>query len=218
MKSGSEFLRRSLVRGVLILSIVVPLSSGGSEDDPTPSRPPVADEVLDELVTIHLARSDSLAGTEIVVTETGRNIKLHGFVQTEAQRQRAEQIARRTRGVREVTNEIIVDPERAADSESVTDEALARDVAVKLATDTFPSATARENWLYGWEVEAHNWDFDVEADGGRITLQGSVGEFEDISRAVRAARAVPGVRSVDSNLTVENYLPIPGPLGFPIRY
>ena len=76
---------------------------------------------------------------------------------------------------------------------------------MKLANETFPWAEAEEEWFFGWEIDGYNWEFDVDVDDGVVTLEGEVDSYSDISEAIQAVRAVPGVQSVNSMLRVNLY-------------
>jgi hypothetical protein len=78
-------------------------------------------------------------------------------------------------------------------------------VSRRIVRDVFPKAKAEEDWFYGWEVEGGSFEFDVETDGGQVTLQGEVPALTSIAKAVGTALEVPGVRSVVSQLTVKDF-------------
>lgn len=149
-----------------------------------------------------LARSASLAGTEIDVKIEGGVATLTGTVGSERERERAGRIARRVVGLDAVKNELAIDTagvhERRATH--MPDDELARTLATSLASETFPGAEADEEWIFGWEVEGEDWEFDIDVDDGHVTLDGTVDSTMDVSRAVRAVRGTPGVRSVNSEL------------------
>lgn len=180
----------------------------------------LADEVF-----MRLAASPSLDMTNMEVKGQGGGIiTLSGTVATEQAKVRALRIARQTRGVEDVRGSLRVDPASRRPAEAVSDEELSRRVAQKLATETFPGARAEEEWFFGWEVEGANdlWEFDVEADGGVVEPEGSVLSYSDLRKAVEAARKVPGVRSINTQLSVYSYpaygYPSYGYYGYPYSY
>jgi osmotically-inducible protein OsmY len=163
------------------------------------------DEAIKDQVVMRLARSSSLAGTDIQVAVENQTVSLSGTVGSEQEQQRAIRLARRVRGVKEVKDELSID-KAAVDQRrnvDVGDEELAKQVAQKLANETFPGAEAEEEWFFGWEIDGYNWEFDVDVDDGVVTLEGDVDSYGDISDAIQAARAVPGVRAVESELSVD---------------
>jgi len=167
------------------------------------------DQRIADRIDERLARSSSLSGTDIITTVKDRTVALKGAVGSEQEKERALRLARRVKGVKEVKDELTID-QAAVDQRrkvNVGDEVLARQVATKLATETFPLADAEEDWFFGWEVEGYTWEFDVDVDDGVVTLEGEVESYGDIIDAIKAARAVPGVRSVTaSDLEVDaNY-------------
>lgn len=153
-----------------------------------------------DVISNRLARSGSLAGTQIVVTVDNSTATLKGEVGSQQEKERAAQIARSTSGIRTVDNQLDVNTAGVRDRRGVeiSDEALAQKVAEKLKNEVFTLAKVEENWLYGWQVEGTYWGFDVDVDNGRVTLEGEVPMYQDITSAVQVARGVPGVRAVDA--------------------
>lgn len=154
-----------------------------------------------------LARSASLAGTDIGVRVDGHTATLTGIVATEQEKQRAERLARQVSSVREVVNELRLDAAAVNERRDiqVADEVLAQRVAERLAQTVFPWAKAEQDWLYGWEVDGVSWEFDVDVDGGRVSLDGHVDNEGMRSEAIAATRSVPGVVGVDAaELLVED--------------
>jgi osmotically-inducible protein OsmY len=165
------------------------------------------DHRIEDRIELRLARSASHAGTEINVNVEDRTVTLSGTVGSEQDKERAMRLARQVRGVQEVKANLKVDQAAVEQRRNVEvgDEELAKQVAQKLAKETFPWAEAEEEWFFGWEVEGYNWEFDVDVDDGVVTLEGEVDSYIDRSEAIQAVRAVPGVRSVQSELTVDYY-------------
>jgi osmotically-inducible protein OsmY len=53
-----------------------------------------------------------------------------------------------------------------------------------------------------WEPRVDNEAIAVSADGGDVTLRGTVGSFREKREAAKAAKRVYGVKSVDNELSV----------------
>ena len=159
-------------------------------------------------VATRLARSASLAGTDIQVSVEDRTVTLSGAVGSEQEKERAIRITRQVRNVRQVKDELSID-QAAVDKRrniEVGDEELAKQVAQKLVDELFPSAEAEEEWFFGWEVDGYTWEFDVDVDDGVVLLEGDVDSYNDLVSVIQTVRAVPGVRSVDaSELSIDYY-------------
>lgn len=181
----------------------------GSQDRPPQMRQAerdVRNQMLADLVFLRLAESPSLEQASIRVMTQDGVVTLEGTVPSQEAKQRAVAIARRTLGVQQVRDQLRVDQQAASTAaQNVDDGELTKQIAQKLASETFPNAEAQQDWFYGWEVENTNpdWEFDVEADNGVIQMHGTVGSFSDIRRAVETALEVPGVRAVRNDLRVE---------------
>lgn len=128
-----------------------------------------------------LAREPLLAAARIrVEVESGR-VVLRGAVETEREREAAEQIARAAVGAEQVRNELqALDPARGGD------EALALRVRFELfSTEAFELA-----------------DMAIDSQGGRVRLEGLVRSEAERLLAARLAEGVPGVRAVQNDLEI----------------
>ena len=162
------------------------------------------DEALRDRVEDRLARSASLAGTEIEVDDARRVVQLNGVVGSKRERERASRIAGRVPGTRGVTTLLGVDADAvAARRQPVPDDELAKRVAARLGREIFPDADVSETWRSGWKIRGEYWAFDVDADGGAIELSGTVDEHDDIRKIRRFVRGVPGVERVETRLRVD---------------
>ena len=163
------------------------------------------DEQLADSVSNRLASSASLRGAGVQVTQDGNVVVLEGSVPSEYARARALRLARRTPGVEDVRDKLTISATRANNS-AVEDSELARRVAETLAQRVLNgNATTHKDWIYGWEVEGSNFEFDVETDDGDVTLDGEAPSAASARALVEAARSVPGVRAVHSMLYLDEY-------------
>lgn len=123
------------------------------------------------------------ADTLQVVVDDGA-LKLEGEVEWNYQRERAEQAVRRIRGVRLVSNQIKLRPAVAA-----------ADVQHKIVAAFHRNAAVDAGRLR------------VEANGGVVTLHGSVRSWSERQAAERAAWLAPGVAHVDNRISIDPTLP-----------
>lgn len=93
----------SLLLGALMLvGCAVPATDDDVTDKPDPNL------VLEMKIKAALVAEPSLNAAAIEVTANNQAITLGGFVETQAQRQRAAEVARKVPGVREVISNITV--------------------------------------------------------------------------------------------------------------
>ena len=164
------------------------------------------DDLIQARVELRLARSGSLRGTDIHVDVDDRVATLRGTVGSEQEQERATRRARRVRGVKHVKSNLNIDTE-AVDQRrhvEVDDHTLKRQVAEKLAKETFPLAEVDEGLFGTVEVDGYAWEFEVEADDGVVTLEGDVDSYQDIHEAVLAVRTIAGVKAVNAELRVNS--------------
>jgi len=113
-------------------------------------------------------------------------VQLNGFVNSQAQVDRAGEIARSISGVSSVENNLKVSGPTRSTGEYIDDKVLSANVKAALAND--PLAPAAE--------------IDVEVNRGVVSLGGYVDSNAERDAAVAAAKKVEGVERVIDNLTV----------------
>lgn len=137
-----------------------------------------------------LGLSKRLARFDINVNTSDGVTTLTGQVPSEDIKSLAGEIARDTAGVKDVKNEIAVDPAAQPSSESVHVE----DLEIRIA---ILEALAHSRELGGKNI-------DVKVENRSVTLSGSVETPTQRSGAEQIARAVDGVAGVTNNLAVTN--------------
>jgi len=180
--------------GVVTLSGTVPHYAEKSAAERAAQRVEGVKAIAEELeVHIVAIRKDSEIAQAVVnsleghvwvpkhVQATVENgwVTLSGCVQSEYQRTAVKDGASHLPGVRGVSNNITLAPG-------------VQPTAIK---DAIEKALKRDA-----NIDAEN--IDVSADGGKVTLVGTVGSFNEREAAATAAWRAPGVTSVDNNLAV----------------
>ncbi|MDB5329048.1 MAG: hypothetical protein JWP03_199 [Phycisphaerales bacterium] len=127
-----------------------------------------------------LATNVSVPADNIKVTVSNGWVTLEGEVDWQYQKDAAESAVRYIRGVRGVTNLVMIKPRVSPEElKSKIEEALKR--------------TA--------ELDARR--ITVEVDGGKVILRGSVQSWAERDAAEREAWSAPGVHTVENYITVE---------------
>jgi hyperosmotically inducible protein len=138
-------------------------------------------------VKMALLTDDSIDALGIDVDTNEARVTLHGQVDSDVEKAEAEVIARRVQGVADVRNLLAVSPAdpREAEASQVSDEALEERVELALERDAA---------LAGSDIEVES------VNGGVVVLEGEAKTLSAHQRAIRTARAVPGVRQVASQI------------------
>jgi len=119
--------------------------------------------------------------------------KLTGTVETSIERDLAEQIALGVEGVSKVDNQLKLDPEfqaKASDEPNMSQR----------FEDATLVATVKSKLL--WSSNTEGLDIDVDAENGKVTLNGSAQTPEAKELAGRLAANTDGVREVNNLLSV----------------
>jgi hyperosmotically inducible periplasmic protein len=151
-----------------------------------------AGEQVDDTVTTASVKSALIADPvtkahQIDVEVFKGTVQLNGFVDTAASKTRATEVAKSTKGVTSVRNNLTVKTTERSGEAVVDDGAITTKVKSALAGDP--------------RTKAHQ--INVETREGAVQLSGFVDTSEAKSTAEELARAVDNVKSVDNELDVK---------------
>jgi len=152
-------------------------SAGEQVDDSVTTGRVKAALIADPTTKAHQIDVETFKGT----------VQLNGYVDTAASKARASEVAKATRGVESVRNNLTVKTENRSGGDMVDDGAITAKVKAALAGDS--------------RTKAHQ--VNVETHEGAVQLSGFVDNAEAKSTAGELARAVEHVRSVDNQLDVK---------------
>jgi osmotically-inducible protein OsmY len=133
-----------------------------------------------------LLTADDVSVTAVHVDTVNGNVTLHGKVKTDAEKARAEAAVKKVDGVKSIKNLLQVVPDAFKDSTKVADAVIKDKLEAVLKADAS---------LSGIKVASVN--------NGVVLLSGKTDSFERKLRAVEAARNVPGVQRVATEIQVE---------------
>jgi hyperosmotically inducible protein len=153
-------------------------SPGEQVDDSVTTGRVKAALIADPVTKAHQIDVETFKGT----------VQLNGFVDTAASKERASQVAKTTKGVTSVHNNLTVKTDGSRSGETVVDDG-AITVKVKAALAGDPRTKAHQ--------------VNVETREGVVQLSGFVDSSEAKSTAEELARAVDNVKSVDNELDVK---------------
>ena len=152
-------------------------SPGEQVDDSVTTGRVKAALIADPVTKAHQIDVETFKGT----------VQLNGFVDTAASKERASEVAKTTKGVTSVRNNLTVKTTGRTGEEVVDDGAITAKVKAALAGDP--------------RTKAHQ--VNVETREGKVQLSGFVDSSEAKSTAEELARAVDNVKSVDNELDVK---------------
>jgi len=136
-------------------------------------------------VKMGLLTAEQVDALDINVDTFDGRVTLHGQVESEAEKQQAEQSARKVEGVREVRNLLSVVPAERRERAEVEDEELKRQVE---------NVLQRDQALEGSDIEVKS------VNAGTVVLAGDAKTLSAHRRALEDARSVQGVRRVASEI------------------
>jgi hyperosmotically inducible periplasmic protein len=152
-------------------------SAGEQMDDSVTTGRVKAALIADPVTKAHQIDVETFKGT----------VQLNGFVDTSASKERASEVAKNTKGVTAVRNNLSVKTSPREGSDMVDDGVITSKVKAALAGDP--------------RTKAHQ--VNVEVREGVVQLSGFVDTSEAKSTAEELARSVDNVKSVDNELDVK---------------
>ena len=139
-------------------------------------------------VKTKLVADSEVKASQINVDTSQKVVTLTGTVDTQAAKTRAEQIARETKGVLSVVDNLTVSEATAAGPTTSTfaDPMLTATVKSKLLADPVVGGLA----------------INVDTENAIVTLTGKVKSQEEKDTAIRLAKETEGVKDVNDQLTI----------------
>ena len=144
-----------------------------------------SDPWLTTKVKAQLLTAEGVDGLDINVDTTDARVTLHGTAATAAEKAEAERLAKSVEGVKDVRNLIEVVPGSVADAVEAKDEDVEKRVKTALAADKA---------LVGSAITVQS------VNDGSVLLAGTAESLSAHLRALETARAVDGVRRVESEI------------------
>jgi hyperosmotically inducible protein len=184
-----------LVSATALAAVISVLVGGCSKPaDETGMPPPsttVGTEIDDSVVTTRV-KSALLADPDIksfdfkVETRKGE-VQLSGFVDNQAQIDRATAVIRGVAGVKNIENKLSLKGEATTVGNKVDDGIITSKVKAALLAD----------------VNIKSLDIAVETRKGEVQLSGFVDNQSQIERAIETARGIEGVRNVRNEMSIK---------------
>lgn len=182
-----------------------------------------SDAGITTAVKSKMAADNTVKASEINVDTHNRVVTLNGTVGSQAERERAVTIARDTKGVTNVVDDIVVGPvpaataggygqkaedkarEAAAKTEEYGHDAKvkterAADKAGELITDAAITSEVKTKFLA--EPGVSGLSINVDTNNGVVTLKGTVKTKAEANKAVMIARNSKGVKRVVNKMKV----------------
>jgi osmotically-inducible protein OsmY len=142
------------------------------------------------------ALNPNLRATDLKVSVHGDKATLSGTVEEGVEKELAKQIALGVSGIREVDNQIVVDPVYVMPARASQERSFG-----EVVDDSTVTAAVKSKLL--WSKHADGLKTDVDTNRGRVTLTGTADSKAARDLAARLASNTDGVVSVDNQLTVE---------------
>lgn len=197
----------TIAAGTLGLAGVLPAAYAGSADEPTmeqrgeAAQAAIRDAWLHGKLETALLFNEHLNSFDIDSEVRGGTAYLYGSVDSDIDRDLAEEIAKSIKGVNKVRNELDVDKTKARaardDVESMERQGFKQDVLNATLTARIKSRLLVNSNTGGMSI-------DVDSRDGVVTLSGTVDSEQEKELATRIAANTEGARKVNDQLTVES--------------
>ena len=198
MNAITNMIRPHAILGVILSSAVLVLVSGcDSRQKDAPASIPAAPttsvgtEIDDSIVTTKvksaLLADQDAKGFDLKVETRKGEVMLSGFVDNQAQVDRAIQVAKSVEGVKAVSNKMSLKEGAVTVGNKVDDGIITAKVKSALLSDP----------------DIKSLDIAVVTRNGEVQLSGFVDNQSRINHAIELARAVDGVKSVTNEMSVK---------------
>jgi hyperosmotically inducible protein len=173
----------------------------------------LADSWLTAKVQAKFFADDDVKARYIDVTSRDGRVTLKGFVETDAVRQEALQIARATDGVKQVEDRLLLgqapqtassvgDPSAVPSSSAVgTGGAIASDAIATVPDDAMVTSLVQARYFVDPGIKARS--IEVSTSNGIVTLRGHVASDNERAQALLLAQTTQGVQRVEDGLTID---------------
>lgn len=197
----------TIAAGTLGLTGVLPATYAGSEDKPTMEQRSEAVQAAVHDAWLHgkletaLLFNEHLNSFDIDSDVRDGTAYLRGSVESDIDRDLAEEIAKSIKGVDKVENELDVDSTKARqardDERSMERQGFKQDVLNATLTARIKSRLLVNSNTGGLSI-------DVDSKDGVVTLSGTVDSEQEKELATRIAANTEGTKTVNDRLTVES--------------
>lgn len=180
-------MRRLIIPMLMVVTVVLAGCNSQAVDD----------TAITTKVKSKLATDSETSAMKISVDTKNGVVTLSGTVDADTEKKKAEQLARNTDGVKQVANNIKVEPDSMGASnsggdaskdlgETMSDAAILAKVKAKLVADGITGT-------------------DVDVANGAVVLKGQVEDAREKAKAEEIAKNTDGVREVKNQLSVKKY-------------
>lgn len=198
MNAITNMIRPHVILGVILSGAVLVLASGcdSRQKDATASAPAVPatsvgteidDSIFTTKVKSALLADPDVKGFDLKVETRKGEVMLSGFVDNQAQADRAIQVAKNVEGVKAVSNKMSLKEGTVTVGNKVDDGIITTKVKSALLSDP----------------GIKSFDIAVVTRNGEVQLSGFVDNQVKIDHAIELARAVEGVKSVTNEMSVK---------------
>jgi hyperosmotically inducible protein len=176
---------------VLIAPTFNPISHAADNVPAAPARSvgtAIDDTVITTKVKSALIGDQSIRGFDFKVDTRKGVVQLSGYVDNQAQVERAMQLAKNVEGVMSVDNKVTLKEGRTSIGNKVDDSIVTASVKSALLADTS---------VKGLQI-------GVTTRKGVVQLSGFVDSHDQVERAIQIARATDGVQGVNNEMSIKN--------------
>jgi osmotically-inducible protein OsmY len=173
----SSRIHRAILTWIALATVLVLSAPAGAAT--------MSDAWITTKTKMSLLTTDGVSAVRVNVDTTDGRVTLHGIVSSQAEKAKAEQVARGVEGVREVRNLLQVVPKRDEEMIKVGDADLQKQVT---------AALERDKALSDSSIKVQS------VSSGVVLLSGEAKTLSDHRRAIEIAARVPGVARVASEV------------------
>ena len=193
-----------LATTLMVSALIGPIAANTAEKSTTQNvKEAASDSAITTKIKAAFAKDKTVSALHVTVdTDDKGVVTLSGTAKSKAEADKAVKIARETKGVKSVTNDIAIGDAGVGKSDSSGGKKTMTENVKENVADAVITTKIKAEYAKDKTVSAMHVKVDTD-DKGVVTLSGTAKSKTEADQAVKLARETKGVTSVTNNISIQ---------------